>query len=108
MKVTDIISTLETNPVTLFRGIWFEKLRVHAFMGKGIYKRGEMSGWQSHRVLERVVLAHHNCTDACRVERKCQTHPKECHLQCQTTRVDIVHGNHNEYLIEPDYKNLSS
>ena len=108
MKITEIITTSEQPCATLFRGIWFERIGDHKHVRKGIYRLGDLSDWQTHAVLDRIVLVHHNCTEDCKVERKCDTHPKECDLQCQTTKASIVHSNRAKYLIEAHYRNLSS
>ena len=108
MKITDIITTTEQPCVTLFRGIWLETIGFQKNVRKHIYEFRDLSDWQTHAVLDRIILVHHNCNKDCKVERKCDMHPKECHLQCQTTKASVVHSTRGEFLVEKNYKNLSS
>jgi len=94
---------------TLFRGVWFERKNgpLHPSTQKAVYTVGAMSDWQTHKVVDKVVLVHHNCFK-CVVTKTCGAHAKECPLPCPAMRIQIRHSSTQEYLIEENYKNLSS
>jgi len=108
MKITDIITTVEDKPASLFRGVWLEFKGRNQVVKKNVYTPGKLSTWQSHRIVDRVILVHHNCSKDCTVSRTCRQHPRGCHLQCKTMTVQIHHSTRPEFLVEEEYKNLSS
>ena len=107
MKITEIVSTSELRPSVLFRGVWLEWKAHHKALNKPIFERGLLSDWQTPQVVERVVLVHHNCGRECFIEKRCPRHLK-CPLQCPTVTATVVHHKKEEYLVEMQYKNLSS
>lgn len=101
------INTVTTIGKTVFRGYWYEKVKMDPKTQKQIYKKATLSSWQTFKVVLELVQVYHHCDSNCVIEELCSVH-QACESSCSSKRVHLQHSQTNEFLITEKLKNLSS